>query len=182
MENPLKMDINERINELIKVLGLNINSFARGLGMPRSTVISQIVKGIIKNGALTFTKPSYETIIAIVTFYKVSPSWLLLGEGPMFSVDVSIVDTKFLKEKDERIAMLQKALAEMVFQQELLEKTIAQIGGGQDQHEVIDIIRARFETFAKTTAQIPQGQKVAINRQNPLRDHIEKNIKKPKTS
>jgi hypothetical protein len=71
--------ISERIELLIDALDLNINSFSKALGYPNNNVtIGRIVNDKSK-------KPSLETTEKILrTFPQVNPTWLVIGDGPMF--------------------------------------------------------------------------------------------------
>jgi len=69
------MTINNRIELLIKELGLNNNSFSNKIGV-NSTVIHNITKG--RNS------PSFDIMNKIVlTFDNINSEWLLTGEGEM---------------------------------------------------------------------------------------------------
>lgn len=71
------MTINERISLLIKLLGLNNNSFAKALEV-NPTVTFNVISG-------RSTKPSYDLLEKIVfTFDNISTEWLLKGKGEVF--------------------------------------------------------------------------------------------------
>jgi phage repressor protein C with HTH and peptisase S24 domain len=74
-----KQTISERLEILIRELGLNPNSFSKALGYPNNNVtIGRIINDKEK-------APSYETLQKIMSsFPQVNPSWLLTGESPMF--------------------------------------------------------------------------------------------------
>src|SRR5665647_265543 len=74
-----KQTISERLEILIRELGLNPNSFSRQLGYPNNNVtIGRIINDKEK-------APSYETLQKILSsFPQINPSWLLTGETPMF--------------------------------------------------------------------------------------------------
>lgn len=72
------MTINERIELIIKELGLNNNSFAKKLNVSR-TVTFNITGG--RN-----TKPSYDLLEKILfAFDNINAEWLLRGNGEMFA-------------------------------------------------------------------------------------------------
>ena len=74
-----KQTISERLEILIRELGLNPNSFSKALGYPNNNVtIGRIINDKEK-------APSYETLQKILSsFPQINPSWLLTGETPMF--------------------------------------------------------------------------------------------------
>ncbi|MEG1794745.1 MAG: hypothetical protein RSF94_02540 [Rikenellaceae bacterium] len=72
------MTINERISLLIKLLGLNNNSFAKALGV-NPTVTFNVISG--RN-----TKPSYDLLEKIVfTYDNINTEWLLKEIGEVFT-------------------------------------------------------------------------------------------------
>lgn len=74
-----KQTISERLEVLIRELGLNPNSFSKALGYPNNNVtIGRIINDKGK-------APSYETLQKILSsFPQINPTWLLTGETPMF--------------------------------------------------------------------------------------------------
>lgn len=68
--------INEKIKDLIGLLGLTPNSFASKLNM-RSTVIYNILN--------SRNKPSFDLIIDIITTFDVNPRWILGNEEEVFN-------------------------------------------------------------------------------------------------
>lgn len=69
------MTINERIQQVIKHLGLNNNSFSKQIDV-NPTVIHNIIKG--RNA------PSYDILNRIcLSFDNINPTWLLTGNGEM---------------------------------------------------------------------------------------------------
>lgn len=67
--------INLRIEQLISVLKMSNNAFAKSIGKT-STTINQIVSG--RNN------PSFDVLDAICSVHHVSPAWLLQGDGEIF--------------------------------------------------------------------------------------------------
>lgn len=105
--------INKRLKLLIQELDKNPNSFATGMGMSRSTVISDLINGKIVKGKLTFFNPSYEVIEKIITVYSVNPEWLLTGHGEIFknnnkSSDNEKGEIKKLLEENKNLKALEK--------------------------------------------------------------------------
>ena len=68
-------NINNRIVELRKVLGLSMDKFGAPVGITRGS-INNIEKGV--------NNPSEQTIMLICKAYNVSPLWLKEGVGDMF--------------------------------------------------------------------------------------------------
>ena len=72
------MNINERIELIIKELGFNKNSFSKQIGLTSNTVLQNILGGR-KN------KPSYDVLSKILlTFDSIDANWLITGEGDMY--------------------------------------------------------------------------------------------------
>ncbi len=70
--------INRRIDRLIRELGLNKSGFSRRIDV-HPTVIGNIVSG-------RESKPSFEVLYRIlVEFERVNATWLVKGEGEIFS-------------------------------------------------------------------------------------------------
>lgn len=70
--------INDRLELLIRELGLNDNSFSRSIGLGASTSINNITGG-------RKSKPSYQLLEKILTKYKtIDANWLMKGIGTMF--------------------------------------------------------------------------------------------------
>ena len=89
--------VHERIRELIEAMGTNVAAFSREIGINNH----QTMYKLLNNG----TKPSYDTLVGILTAYKqVDPRWLLLGEGEMFDGGVN--------ELKKQIDTLQRMLAD----------------------------------------------------------------------
>lgn len=70
------MDINDRILELRKSLGLSQSDFGEKIGVSR---------GVIKNIEYKLTVPKDAQISLICKVFGVSETWLNTGEGEMFS-------------------------------------------------------------------------------------------------
>jgi transcriptional regulator with XRE-family HTH domain len=72
--------IGERIDLLIKELGLNKNSFSREIGLKNNSTITNIVNNPKRS-------PSYHVIFRILTRYNhLNVRWLIAGQGQMFSI------------------------------------------------------------------------------------------------
>jgi len=72
----METTVNQRISEIIKMKGLNKNSFAVKIGISGQT-IHNIVSG-------RHNKPSFEVLDKIMSaFEDINPSWLMTGEGEM---------------------------------------------------------------------------------------------------
>jgi hypothetical protein len=121
------MQIGDRLNELLSVLKLNPNQFAKELGYERPEKIYGILNKKFK--------PSFETLMDILQCYQqVNANWLLRGEGNMFKEDkkpieenngvnnleaqkvkwleVQIIEKeKQLTDKERIIAILEKQIA-----------------------------------------------------------------------
>lgn len=69
-------EMNKRIEEVRKTLGLSMEKFGSGIGITRSSVNS-LEKGI--------NNPSEQTIRLICAGYNVNETWLRTGEGQMFN-------------------------------------------------------------------------------------------------
>ncbi|MEO6284028.1 MAG: helix-turn-helix transcriptional regulator [Dyadobacter sp.] len=67
--------VNERVAELISVLNLTHNSFAKSISKT-ATTIYQVTSG--KN------KPGFDVLEAICEVHNVNSNWLVRGEGEMF--------------------------------------------------------------------------------------------------
>lgn len=74
-----KQTISERLEILIRELGLNSNSFSKALGYANNNVtIGRIINDKEKS-------PSYDTLQKILeAFPRINPTWLLTGEAPIF--------------------------------------------------------------------------------------------------
>jgi DNA-binding XRE family transcriptional regulator len=72
------MNVQERIQELIKHLKMNKNSFSISIGIHAQT-LHHIISG-------RRTNPSFEIIEKIVQTYSyINPTWLITGKGSMFN-------------------------------------------------------------------------------------------------
>lgn len=99
------MTVNQRIEELIKYLDLNPNSFSKSIGLTGNSTISRIVKGK--------TMPSYETLLLICDTYDwLNIRWLMTGEGEMIRSDQKDESIDVLKDKIEYQKGLIKTLKE----------------------------------------------------------------------
>jgi len=71
--------INKRIEMLVPALGYNKNAFCKAMGYSYNAVIENIV-------GKRQSKPGYEFLYALLkTFPRVNATWLLTGEGEMFT-------------------------------------------------------------------------------------------------
>jgi len=69
------MNSNERLNLVLKTLGLNQTDFAESIGSTQSTLSKQL-KGV--------HKIDKQVALAVQAVHGVSAAWLLTGEGEMF--------------------------------------------------------------------------------------------------
>lgn len=70
-------DVNKRVADLIKALGLNVNSFSVAIGVA-NPVITNIVGG-------RRSKPSFDLLAKILlSFDNINADWLIIGKGSMF--------------------------------------------------------------------------------------------------
>lgn len=92
--------INDRIKQLIEVLGLNPSAFSESINVSVA-VIFNIIKG-------RRSKPSYELILKILNTYKnLSTDWLIMGKGSMWN-DLIVDDNQILRgsQLENRIKVL----------------------------------------------------------------------------
>ena len=124
------MEISDRLNELLLVLKLNPNQFAKELGYERPEKIYGILNKKFK--------PSFETLMDILLRYEqVNANWLLKGEGRMFQDEQQAISNasnntleaqklKWLEaqiaEKDKQLADKERIIAILEKQVALLEK------------------------------------------------------------
>lgn len=86
------MVINDRINQLIRVLDENPNSFAEQIGV-KGAVVYNIIRG-------RRNKPSFEVLSKILeAFLEVNTEWLLRGEGEILDYAKKSVSSKEKKAK-----------------------------------------------------------------------------------
>lgn len=110
------MEVNERITQLRKSLGLSQTDFGKTLGVSR---------GIIKNIDEHHTTPKPEFIDLICRTHNVNPDWLMTGEGNMLKTEsetdrlfrlakeiLNEPDTKRLLDICELVAQLRPEEAE----------------------------------------------------------------------
>lgn len=103
----MNLDINKRIESIIKDFGLNKNSFASKLDTSYAR-IDNIVSG-------RQSKPSYELIVKIITEFKVNPEWLLLGIGEKDkSSNINPDDLKKCQEENQELKSQIKILKEVI--------------------------------------------------------------------
>jgi len=83
----------ERLEQIIKWSGLTINAFALAIGLKRAENLYQIKKGrnSISRDLAELISKKYSTV---------SKSWLLTGEGEMFTDGNKEEDTSFLTPKE----------------------------------------------------------------------------------
>ncbi|MBD2766481.1 helix-turn-helix transcriptional regulator [Hymenobacter sp. BT664] len=76
--------INQRLNFLIKSLGLSIRAFSAALGVSDTNTRNYLSKG---------TKPNSDYLESILRhFNRVNPAWLITGEGEPFLTEPSASD------------------------------------------------------------------------------------------
>lgn len=80
-------DIQQRIAEVIKYLGISPHEFATRCGLSSGQIISSNLDNY---------KPSLTTLEKILNKYPINASWLMLGKGKMFDHD-------FFEEKFKEI-------------------------------------------------------------------------------
>lgn len=67
--------INNRLKEVVNHLGVSNSEFAKSIGIPSSTISNVFNRdGDVKTSIVTAT---------LLKYNKISPEWLLLGEGDM---------------------------------------------------------------------------------------------------
>lgn len=77
MENSIR----DRVSEVLKYLGLNVNRASKYLGVPQRTLNRQVNEG----GNI-----SMEIVNAILNNVpEISPAWLIAGDGPMLLGDIA---------------------------------------------------------------------------------------------
>lgn len=73
----METTINERIRELVKLLGVSGSKFASMIGVPQTTISNILTRD---------TEPGYKILNAISNHIELlSSDWLLLGRGEMFA-------------------------------------------------------------------------------------------------
>jgi hypothetical protein len=76
--------INQRLNFLIKSLGLSIRAFSAALGVSDTNTRNYLTKG---------TKPNSDYLESILRhFNRVNPAWLITGQGEPFLTEPSASD------------------------------------------------------------------------------------------
>ena len=87
MSVTISTSISQRLDQVIKALGMNANRFALTLGTNRAEKIYKILRGE--------SKPSFETIEEILKAYpQINSNWLIRGEGQMLLGSNGEVDVK----------------------------------------------------------------------------------------
>jgi hypothetical protein len=106
------MEIQERINLLIKSLDKNVNSFSVDLQIS-SSIIHHIIVGSKSNGGKK-NAPSYGLLVKICEKYpNVNLDWLMLGKGEMFKDSpTKKEDMAIVKPNDDVIKNLLSQLEE----------------------------------------------------------------------
>jgi hypothetical protein len=121
------MDIADRLQELLGVLKLNPNQFAKEMGYERPEKIYGILSKKFK--------PSFDTLMDIVLRYsQVNANWLLRGEGSMFieeeknNIQTTSLEAQKVKwmeaqivEKDKQLVDKERIIALLEKQIQLLE-------------------------------------------------------------
>lgn len=94
------MEAWERVEYIIEKEGLNKNSFSKAIGITNNVTITRIIN--------EHRIPSQNTCEKIINaFPKYSLSWLVNGEGDIFSNEASLPTTRIIDNEED----LQKALA-----------------------------------------------------------------------
>lgn len=117
--------IGERFKYLIKELGKTNNSFAISIGKTSST-INYIVDGK--------SKPSYDVLDAIFSTYPdVNPTWLMKGEGQIFSLPITKDDSQ--RELEDLVKRLSEHI---IVKDRQIEKLIDLLGKeGSNKHNIL---------------------------------------------
>lgn len=97
------MEINNRIAEIIDHLGLDHQTFAKSIGVAKSTI-----SGIITNKRNPGAKVVYSIL---VTYKQVSADWLIRGDGNMLVQKKEPVELSIHKV-NEKIDNLESSLKE----------------------------------------------------------------------
>lgn len=79
MNTPEEEKINARIEEVRLTTGLTATDFAKKIGVKPNTYLVTV--------NYSRRKPGIELLQAILRTFKVSPRWLLLGEGFMWDIE-----------------------------------------------------------------------------------------------
>lgn len=74
----------ERLEQIIEHLGLNVNSFAKEIGLKRSERLYQIKKG-------NYTISKNLSAIIAEKFPDINPGWLLTGDGSMLQSSTPVL-------------------------------------------------------------------------------------------
>lgn len=77
----------DRINSIIKALGLTNNSFAEKLGVKNPT-IDGMTKGRIRDKKRVVTKPSFEIMEKMISTFGINPLYLFEVSDDMFLKDM----------------------------------------------------------------------------------------------
>lgn len=118
MEN----SVHDRLLIFINSLNLNVNSFAKQLGV-NPTVVHNVVKG-------RRTKPSFDLIHKIKLEYTyLNLDWLIIGEGEMLLSINNIVEEPraTYQKKNKKIGALEKEMGSMRAAVERLQKDVKKI-------------------------------------------------------
>jgi transcriptional regulator with XRE-family HTH domain len=70
------MESYERIQFLIKELGLNVTSFSKKIGISNNMTIGRIIR--------EKRNPSFETIQLIINTFDINANWIFTGKGDIF--------------------------------------------------------------------------------------------------
>lgn len=99
METKDNRGVGDRINDLMRVYGLTVNSFASRIGGSTAKYYKLI------NGK---SRPDFETLFSILDkFPDISAEWLLRGDGPMKKQDlISKDDAMELKAENKALQNL----------------------------------------------------------------------------
>ncbi len=125
------MDINQRVSELIKELGLTAQKFAESVNTNALNITH------ITNNR---SKPGYVLLCEILRTYRdVSPYWLLLGEGEMF---LSSIEQN--ESNNSLVELFSPIVPELSQQEHILE---------QDLHTAaVELVQEQDKSSAITTS------------------------------
>ena len=148
----MESTINSRIEELLGVMKMSKNAFAKSIDKTAST-INQIVAGK--------TKPSFEVLEAICEVYQdVSPSWLLTGIGEMFKKGTTVGATQIAPDQylQDHVKQLESSFTNLAQQLAVKDR---QIDGLQRTVDALLTGKPKDVTKFKTARIIPMYQFLA---------------------
>jgi transcriptional regulator with XRE-family HTH domain len=89
------MESYERINYLIRELGLNVTSFSKKIGISNNMTIGRIIR--------EKRNPSYETIQLIMNTFNINANWIFTGKGDIFQ-----------NKTEQRLINIEKSLNQII--------------------------------------------------------------------